>query len=94
MKPDFKLSTTRWVLVNGINSINVDLAPHVLDEIGSNGDEVEILFTSREQAEEYAAVACLDDYRPAKVSLTYIGCGADFDADMEAQDTDMGRTKI
>lgn len=70
-QPNFKAMASRWVLVNGVNSINVDIAPHVLNEIGSNGDEVEILFPSRDAAEEYAQVWKLEDYHPTEIIISY-----------------------
>lgn len=71
MIPNFKEDTERWVLVNGVNSINVDIAPHVINELGSNGEEVELLFISCAQAMEYKEANMLDDYMPTMVTLTY-----------------------
>lgn len=45
-------SCRRYVILTGSN-ISKDMAVHVINEIGSNGEEVEILFTSEGAAKEY-----------------------------------------
>ena len=70
-KVDFKATATRWVVVNGGNCINVDIAPHVLNELGMNGEEIEVMFATKEMAEEYIEVACMDDYHPVEIEIKY-----------------------
>lgn len=70
-QPTFKDKALRWVLVNGGNSINVDIAAHVINELGSNGDEVEVMFFSKDSAEEYKEIHCLDDYQPMPIEIKY-----------------------
>lgn len=58
----------RWALIDNDNQ---DIVSHILNEIGSNGGEVEILFYSKADAEEYAEAHCLDNVSIKEVTIRY-----------------------